>query len=1257
MPKKLGIHPNERIDIPDFTRAANEFTADTAAFNANNRVLDDRARLLEGFRVAVEDQTASPGRITVHNGHALRRDGQHINNEDAPNFSQSITLVGGGNTFFVEIEFAESKSDTDSRVFWDPTVENPVPIPDGQEFSTNVTTRVTPTWRIVEPVSTTGFDADTDPSSSKIPLLKIETSPGNVIDTLAGRNPGLNQVVASTVAEYDVVATTQKKIPVLDARLIPDSGNIIFDPSGVNESAAIATVDRVNNIVTIGAGLANSFNAGTQVSVDAPVATFVEQRIAAVPDLPSATDTHPDRGRRLWQGDEIRGSAVSSSKETPGSRDDLNIRTLKDQIDFLSSQLREMKFGNLRSGVTSTAPPNDFADTRYWGNAGSITGARNASVSVGTGSATYGDFNGTDDVPLQEAIDAAPNGGTVYVKDGTYTLTTALTINNKGLIIEGDRGAKIQINSGSEPCFDIDGDAEVVFKNIQLEQDGNERNVINSEANILELHGCKVNGYINYDGGNNVDRLILSHCRFESINKDGTVFNLSGGAPRYLQISVTNCHFDLNDADLDFFSMSECELFTFQNNYVNMNSGRFWTAINGPYEQVSIRDNWFDMEGGRFLRAAGNQKFDNLVIDGLFVQYAGDMATQDWIELERVASTTIRNVHISGTLANTVGHSRFVKIGDDTLTPASDEKPKLIMDNVTVRFNEADGGSLLRAGDGGSQNPVPYDITVRDCHAHRFQDAIVHYLPGTLKVENCIFDGEADGSAQTRYGVRAGCSGDNLTLDVTIINNVFKDMRGKNPSDTAAIYLDDNGETLVNAITNAVITGNRISNIGNDAGDSNNGIGAGVRVDSSITYEYIRIDHNIIHAIEAIAGFAIPAGIYFQGKPKLESDPTDTKLSIQNNHIYDISSLAVSNIAHGILIQPGTGSLGDSPLHNCTIAHNSITSVISQSGANRAIFIGSAGTVGEVQGLSIVHNHIADIVSDPTNNTAGKFVEVFAGQMQRIDISHNNLESDSGFAGGPGSLGGEAGILLNFATDGLPGKYIRIIGNAMKCGIGTRSGIKIKGPFTGGSGVTITGTTITNNTIEISQTLNDDIITAAIWVGSINSNGMTIANNTIDELGYNQRRAGIYVDSGAQVSGYDIKDTCITGNAIRLADEVNNVRLIAGIELGQLLHFTVTGNSIASPSTGAGLFVGITVNSSITGTITGNIISPSVGNILFNLNIIGIVSNQEIFATGNYGQCPGNDISNDVIVNSQTAGNIQGWLNADSENGAFNLRT
>lgn len=455
MPEALKVHSGERVDLVDYVHGANAYTQASEKFAFERMWLDRRARIIEGFRIRVEDQTTSPGMITVFNGNALNREGQLVNNEQVTNDSRSVTLLGAGLTFYVEIEFIENASNTDARFFWDPTSPNTPPEPSGSEFPLNVATRLTPDWRVVTPVSTTGFEQSTNPNSTRIPLAVFATDGSNRISTGAS-NPGLALVRAASILEEDVSAS-DTELRVIDARMFP--ATLPFDitvdfGSGSPEARTVTALDRVNGICTVSVPLTNAHRAGAIIQVTSGSADLVKEKTdPSDPALNSllATPGHPDYAQRFWQANEVRGSGLISSKSAHGSRDDLNVRSLKDHIDYLSAQLRELKFGSPRPEVVNAAPPTTFPSRpRYFDPAGSVQGARTNTVSIGNGTTSFGDFNGTDGAAVfTAALNALPaSGGTIFVKAGTYTIDSTISV-AKNVIIIGESKSTVVLSVGT----------------------------------------------------------------------------------------------------------------------------------------------------------------------------------------------------------------------------------------------------------------------------------------------------------------------------------------------------------------------------------------------------------------------------------------------------------------------------------------------------------------------------------------------------------------------------------------------------------------------------------------------------------------------------------------------------------------------------------------------------------------------------------------------------------------------------------------
>ena len=447
-PKKLNVSPNERIDIPDFDRAASDYSQELTGALAQLSQLDSRSRIYEGFRIEVTDQ--ANGEITIYNGASLNADGEIVS--DSSELITSTLTLAANSISYIEVEYVEEATDVDNRAFWDSTVVNASPIPDGGEFIRNTATRTTPGWRVVRPISTNGFAITTDPSSNKVPLALIET------DGLGAIILTESLVSLGTVLEEDA-AIGDTVVKVLDSQFLPPIGGdtqvqfVHIDPTVPAAPPIQVNVnDRSHGVLELAAALTTAYPKGSIVQID-PVqrpASFIPQRASQAIEIPfstTATVAQPlapgmdpatqnvDQTPKMFQGDEARGTALNYSPTTPGSRSDLELSTLKDYVDFLAGQLRELKFGNtdLATGNQGLYPgtldannnsiANFAATDKYHRYAGSLMGARSATVTIGDGVTSYGDFNGTDFTTFQNAINALPaGGGTIFIKNGTYTI-------------------------------------------------------------------------------------------------------------------------------------------------------------------------------------------------------------------------------------------------------------------------------------------------------------------------------------------------------------------------------------------------------------------------------------------------------------------------------------------------------------------------------------------------------------------------------------------------------------------------------------------------------------------------------------------------------------------------------------------------------------------------------------------------------------------------------------------------------------------
>jgi len=505
MPKQAQVLPSMRIDIPDYIQQTAGLSLGGQRTEVERFILDNYPAVVDGFRVEIANQVTAPRLLTIYNAVAFDRDGNLVNNEEDFSASRSVTLPANG-TFYLEAELVTNPSDPDARGFWDPTYVNGGSLPKGREFTENVSTRLTPDWHIVSPVSTTGFAVTTNPNSTKIPIAQILVS-GSVISGVT--TTAYRSVLRKTVLVSDASAA------FFDTRGWPDTFTLIFDPGGFNEETVNVTAnDRENGILTLSSAPSSQHDAGERgITGGLAPAQFV------APGDPA------DKRPRLFQADMEMGHLrnLNPQSNTAGGtadfeRSDQNVINLRAYVDFLAAQLRELKFGHAKQiGTGGTPPPWENFDTRhaYFDAAGGVLGARTNTVSIGTGTNSWGDYNVTQyleengfatsftDV-LGTAIahlnfDITPGaGGVIFVKRGTYTMDftafNSATDSNLTIVGEGRNETIIQI-IGAFPGLDFDGGGTLTLKDLSiLRSSGSAAYALNMTSGKLIAENCDIGG-------------------------------------------------------------------------------------------------------------------------------------------------------------------------------------------------------------------------------------------------------------------------------------------------------------------------------------------------------------------------------------------------------------------------------------------------------------------------------------------------------------------------------------------------------------------------------------------------------------------------------------------------------------------------------------------------------------------------------------------------------------------------------------------
>lgn len=1178
MPKKIMAHANERIDLGDFLRAANDYTKESVAFNVERSVLDRRSRVLDGFRVEIADQTSNPGQITIYNGNAFDRDGVHLNNEEQANAAKTITLSGASQTFYIEIEFTETESDSDSRAFWDPTFDQTAPTPDGKEFSINATTRKTPDWQIVTPVSTAGFDAATNPDSTKVPLMVLVTDGSNIIDTTAPGS-GFTQVFASTVLESDV-SSGVAEIRVLDARLFPDTGTFNLDVGGASAEGpfTITSVDRVNGIIQFAGGpTASAHLAGAIVRMASGVAQFVPERVAATESLTSPTQ--PDVSRRLYQADEVRGSGLAASKETYGDRDDTQIRSLKDHVDFLSAQIRELKFGALRPDDISEAPPATFSATpRYYEPAGGVQGARHHTVSIGNGTTSFGDFNGTDETPFVAAMAALPaSGGTVYVKAGTYTFSASLSI-TKPVRFIGESGAAavvLAVGAIAAPLMTTSSNGDSIgFSHMQLSQAAASTDTlisVSADSTILTMHDVTLTGNIDVVAG--VGNVTLFFDRVVQIAKTGggSVAAINSLSSRLISGTIRDSL--ISSTIIDGFRGTFSDFQIVGSRILGGTVGEACFHVLSSSGRISIRDS--RVQGSQVFTYTGTPTVDTLVIDN--VELVGHAATSGLglLEFYALEDSKISRLRVpasvltfSGTTSGSPGAIIRVDNSGDAI-------------HITDCEVICDGTDFINVVDVTTAVSTNYgQVWVSNCYFKDFFTGVKQRGTGDVHVVDSVLETDTSNSS---IGVEIGVAG--VGGRFTIANNTIHVGNG---ASAKCVSLVGTGA----AIWEGTISDNQFSG-GDSISTSSTCYGVEV-IDAVLN---IVISGNIFRNLSSATG-AICHGVSLTGRIL-----SNGQLSVVNNQFNAIGDVN-SNEAIAIYINSSDS------LYNTHVCNNVIADVNS-TGNWPAIEVTVAN---HIYNLQVSRNTIVDSGGTGTGTAVG-LIDITQTDTTTREVEHIHVcDNDMNHTG----QGGNGGVFMHLANTTVA-RFIEVSGNSFQASATSERGIFLS---SASSQPSYFGVNVSENVLDdFASTLGG--LRGCIELTDGLFSRVNVSNNVIRESTFDDSRLGIYI-IGAAGGGSQV-----TVNANTLVGQ-SGTRLTpndaAGIHVENCDGISITSNLVEWTVENSGSFHGIRITDCLGGVISGNYVLPDAG------------AAAEIFADG--GSTDRLHASGNVVGNSVNNGTI-----------------
>jgi hypothetical protein len=1128
MPKELQVHANERVDIPDFDRAASDYTSEKVAFDAERRLLDRRSRVLEGFRITIEDQTATAGQITVHNGTALDRDGNTLYDEDQQTASVTLTLTGATTTFYLEVELVEVDTDTDARNFWDDTFDNGGGgVPDGKEFGLSVVTRRTPTWRVVQPVSTTAFASTADPDSLLIPLAIFTTDGSNIIDGTS--TPGLVQVDAASVIEEDRPSGTTF-VRVFDSRLLGIIGDDVVLSFGTAsaETVTLTANDTTNGIIEF-AATANAHSAGGIVQKTGT------GRLMREKTDPNDATAHPDSTPRLFQGDEIRGSALAQSKESLTGRDDLNVRSQKDHNDLVISLLRELKFGSLRSDSVSQAPPATFSTTpRYFDAAGGVQGARGYTVSVGNGTTSFGDFNGTNQVPFVAAVAALPStGGSIYVKEGTYTFASKLVLDRPVTFVgETLATTSLEIGAVADPLIEVDtGATEVGFRDITLSQlAGSTDNVLSviDDGDLLSFERVSISfGNINVSAGTGVVSFKANRLTLAGNVGGGGVACLNVVSTRNLQGHITDSGI-IGLAGLDLIRATISGLYIENTALLGDETGEACIHILGASDRLTL--NRVRFTGTQMITRTGSVGMTDLSINNCTIvshtDTTGLLPMFDFYDLN--------DSWISG-VVGTTGYSSSGSGDPPEVFLVENTGSGVVIENCQITGQSAEfvrGIFVDLAGPVWIRGNSFTDM-------HRAID-----LDGALA-------GFVTDNVLTSSGAN-GISGIRVIAAPTSIQIRGNDIRTGSGVDSFGIQFN-NGAAVwleVDIQHNSILTGSATTTTSESKAISLDGIIASVS-----------ISENQISAVGA--GSAEVRGVHITSDIQLGA-----VCSINNNRFRDIGNNTAAVQARAInVLSPD--------VYQLTINNNTIDDVDTTVN-DPAISVGFSSAC---EGLQICNNNLNSVGGSGAVAAGAIQITSSGGDLINALICSNTIDLQDAASG---DVTGVRIVLIGTSTN----ENLSICDNIIRCNDGTVRGIQVIGTTTA---ATFQNVTVKGNQIqELAATLPSQIggidLYGAIFVRAL------ISNNIVHEGNFDDSRCGIRL-GGGNTSGTD----CIVSNNIirSAAGGDRSANDGSGIYVDDIDNISVCNNTVQWCVENAGSVHGIRlIDCTAGGIISGNTVMP-----------------------------------------------------------------
>jgi len=1200
-PKKLRVNSNERIDIPDFEHAASEYAQELTGAISQVTQLDKRSRIYEGFRIEVTD--IANGGLSIYNGSALNVEGEVIS--DSGTITTTAVTVPAASLSYIEVEYVESATDVDNRAFWDATIANTSPIPPGQEFIRNTSTRTAAGWRVVRPISTSGFTVTTNPESTKVPLAIIQTDGGGAIT-----NHGTLVSMATVLEEAAAVGDTV--IKVLNSEFLPPFGavtqvELASVDSTTIEQQVVNSNDR-QGVLDLGAGLAFAYPKGSVVRVDPDPAqkppSFIAQRVdtqavqipftetgtvAAQPLLPGMNSATQgvDQSPRMFQGDETRGDALSYSHNIPGGRDDLEVQSLKDYVDFLAGQLRELKLGtadltlanrSMRPGTTDingNTIANYDATDRYYQYAGGVLGARSVTLTIGDGVTSYGDFNGTDETPFNAALAALPaGGGVIYVKNGTYTPTNSIGLNGtdiENVIFVGESREGVLISStaaaGAFYITQTAGDSILGWMNMRISSLGGgenynirvENDLSPGADNRFYLHNVEC-GTVFYasDRNNTVDivdcEIVADTATIYGVTLQAPISGIDAGttggvirnsiigntgstgtgglsfgstdASRVGAINISSC--SISGADRAILSSGDIEALLVTNCAITGTTGLVsHTNIGADGQNISYKNCRYVIE-----EAPGIS-----IVRHIHLQFESTTLAYPLVEF------TDSSLHCTFTAQQTVS-SVFIYIDDALLD-------SLVIENFVFSFddpNDALYQTHIAMGPGSNGYSLVKNCYIKNVYCEYGKQALQVYLDSNgsnslaeTMSTNFIVDGlfHLGGiSINPQYASAINqqsmfIDAQDITGHITVKGCSFYDVGSANGSSTQTV-IDMNlagynvGGTFSETTLYATFVDNLIGPVTGDADIVAVSI-AGTNTAGITPLEFVNFHNNMIQNVQATTDLA------------LLSCKTLDQLFITDN--------VMGQIAGGNSSDNDGDALGivlDEIWSTLAIENNIVQCVATTFAATTStstIYIGGGLLTKSIRNNTLATNGSSIAVGSFIGNITAYGGGGWPTSLGLTTISNNQI------------IGGNIGIMLYGAINGVQVNEVSIADNYIRDMSKARAAIWVS------STQSISNIAISNNSIQGLGGTSFTTLTGIIVETTSTVNSCVISSNIV-------RATSTQSNSGTEVRGIEVisgaagADVSVTGNVLVGGTSTSTSTDQAGIWINNMSRVVVSGNVV-----------------------------------------------------------------------------------------------